>query len=286
MKVVRSSAELAASLRLDQEAGRTVSFVPTMGALHEGHLSLVRRARDLAEIVVLSIFVNPLQFGPGEDLAGYPRDEAADLLLAEDAKADVVFIPPVAEIYPAGSATTLDVGPLGDILEGAERPGHFAGVATVVAKLLNMVQPGSAVFGQKDAQQVAVVKQIVRDLSFDVAIEVAPTVRAADGLALSSRNAYLTSVQRSHATVLWRALQEGAACLEAGDDPRLAERSMLKVLAAESGVEPGYAMAVDPGSFAPKEGTGPALLLAAARVGTTRLIDNMLVDTADGHREA
>jgi pantoate--beta-alanine ligase len=256
-----------------------------MGALHEGHLSLLRRARDLADVVVLSIFVNPLQFGAGEDLASYPRDEAADLVAAEDAKADVVFIPTAAEIYPESSVPTVETGPLGDVLEGAERPGHFAGVATVVARLFALVQPDIAIFGQKDAQQVAVVKQMVRDLGLDVAIEVAATVRAEDGVALSSRNAYLTAAERAHATALWRALQRGAADLEAGRDPRAAERSMLEVLTAEDDVEPGYTVAVDPDSFAPKEGPGPVLLLVTARVGTTRLIDNLLVQPTDTHRE-
>jgi pantoate--beta-alanine ligase len=285
MKVVRSSAALTAALASERIAGRTVAFVPTMGALHEGHLSLLRRARDLADVVVLSIFVNPLQFGPGEDLASYPRDEAADLVAAEDAKADVVFIPTAGEIYPESSVPTVETGALGDVLEGAERPGHFAGVATVVARLFALVQPDIAIFGQKDAQQVAVVKQMVRDLGLDVAIEVAATVRAEDGVALSSRNAHLTAAERAHATALWRALQSGAARLEAGDGPRAAERSMLEVLTAEDDVGPGYTVAVDPDSFAPKEGPGPVLLLVTARVGTTRLIDNLLVQPTDTHRE-
>src|SRR5688572_11951303 len=186
MNVVTSEVELRAELAAARAMHERVGFVPTMGALHEGHLSLVRAARSAADFVVLSVFVNPLQFGPGEDLAAYPRDEQRDMQLAQSEGVDLVFLPTVAEMYPPGRETLVHVGSLGTILEGADRPGHFDGVATVVAKLFNLVQPDVAVFGQKDAQQVAVIHQLARDLSFGIEIVVAPTVREPDGLALSS----------------------------------------------------------------------------------------------------
>ena len=252
-----------------------VGFVPTMGALHEGHLSLVKAARDRCDAVAVSVFVNPLQFGPREDFASYPRDEAADGELLADAGVDLLFLPTVEEMYPPGRTTTVSVGELGTILEGADRPGHFDGVATVVAKLFNQVQPRVAYFGQKDAQQVAVIRKLVKDLSYGIEISVEPTVREADGLAMSSRNAYLTSEQRIKATALFRALQLGARTL-AEEGFEAAEKNMWELLVAE-GLEPSYARAVDPHTFGPPTAGGPVLLVIAAHLGTTRLIDNMLV---------
>lgn len=276
MKVARSRTELAQVLQPGRGASR-IGFVPTMGALHEGHLSLVAAARDAADVVVLSIFVNPLQFGPNEDLASYPRDEERDLRLAEAAGADLVFLPSVAEMYPEGRSTTVSVGELGTVLEGTDRPGHFDGVATVVAKLFNLVQPDVAVFGQKDAQQVAVIKKMVKDLSYAIEILVAPTVRETDGLALSSRNAYLTAEERPSATALYRALRLGAQTV-ADEGFEAAEKSMWDLLVAE-GLEPSYARAVDPDTFGSPSLGSDVLLVIAARLGKTRLIDNMLVTT-------
>jgi pantoate--beta-alanine ligase len=276
--VARTRADLDAALSSERAAGRAIAFVPTMGALHEGHLSLVRIARGAAPVVVVSIFVNPLQFAPSEDLEAYPRDETRDLGLLESEAVDVVFLPDVHDMYPEGAATTISVGPIGSILEGADRPGHFDGVATVVAKLFNMVRPDMAVFGQKDAQQVAVIRQVVTDLDLGVDLIVGPIVREADGLALSSRNAYLGPAERGRATALHRALQLGEAALRAGDDPSEAERVMGEALGAEAGVDVSYAVAVDPVTFSEPKRAGPVLLLVAARVGATRLIDNEQVE--------
>jgi pantoate--beta-alanine ligase len=255
-----------------------VGFVPTMGALHEGHLSLIRRARDASDIVVVSVFVNPRQFGPSEDFEAYPRDEARDLALAESEDVNLVFVPGVEHMYPAGAVTTVHVeGPLGDTLEGAARPGHFDGVATVVAKLFNVTDPDVAVFGQKDAQQVAVIRRVVRDLAFRTEIVVSPTVREPDGLALSSRNAYLDGSARAAATALHRALVAGEEAFRAGGPAAAVERTRA-VLAGTEGVEPDYAAAVDPYTFeAPVDGA-PLLLAVAARVGGTRLIDNVVLE--------
>lgn len=278
MKVARTIADLRRTLAPERRAARTIGFVPTMGALHEGHLSLVRLARARTDVVVASIFVNPLQFGPAEDLARYPRDEASDLAKAEASGVDVVFVPGLEEMYPPGAATTVDVGPLGTIVEGAARPGHFNGVATVVAKLFNIVEPDVAFFGQKDAQQVAVIKQLVRDLDLDIEIVVGPTERDADGLALSSRNAYLSAVERQVGSTLHVALRAGEAAITSGDDPAIVEKAMWAVLADRDGIEPDYAVAVDPDTFMAPASFRPVLLAVAARVGTTRLIDNLLIE--------
>ena len=278
MKIVRTKPDLNAALDAERATGNDIAFVPTMGALHEGHLSLVRLARRHADVVIASIFVNPLQFGPTEDLDAYPRDEGRDLALLQAEGVDVVFLPAVEDMYPEGAATTIDVGPIGTLLEGADRPGHFNGVATVVAKLFNMVRPDVAVFGQKDAQQVAVIRQLIADLDFDIELVVGPIVRDRDGLALSSRNAYLGSEGKAQAVALHRALRAGEAAFWGGGEPSEVERVMGDVLNSSPGVEPAYAVAVDPSTFAEPKRTGPVLLLVAARVGTTRLIDNMLVE--------
>ena len=278
MKVVRTVAELRDTVEVSRRQGRTIGFVPTMGALHAGHLSLVEAARSQDDIVVVSIFVNPLQFGPTEDLAAYPRPEEDDLAAARAAGVDLVFLPSVEEMYPPGRATEIETGPVAIPLEGAARPGHFSGVATVVAKLLNLVQPDRLYLGQKDAQQVAVIKTLVRDLSFPVDVVVCPTVREPDGLALSSRNAYLEGRQRATATVLWRALEAGRRELGAGERAEAVEEKMRAMVTGERGAELDYAAVVDPDSFgAPADG-GPYLLVLAVRVGRARLIDNMRVE--------
>jgi pantoate--beta-alanine ligase len=278
MIVVRTAAALRAELRSLTRGGRRIGFVPTMGALHDGHLSLVRAAASACDVVVMSIFVNPLQFGPREDLDAYPRDEAADLELAEGRGVDVVFCPSISEMYPEEAVTTVTVGPLADVLEGEVRPGHFAGVATVLTKLFNIVTPDAAFFGQKDAQQVAVVRQMAADLFFDIDIVVCPTVRAPDGVALSTRNRYLSAAERQRATTLARALEAGQRALGEGRDLEAVKAKMWDVLVSEEGVRPDYAAAVDPSSFGPPLAPGPILLAVAARVGSTRLIDNRLVD--------
>lgn len=277
MNVVRTEAAVRSALRGARAKSRRIGFVPTMGALHEGHLSLVRAARAASDVVVMSIFVNPLQFGEGEDFGIYPRDEAADLARARAEGVDVVFAPSLEEMYPEGRTTTVTVGHLGLTLEGEARPGHFDGVATVVAKLFNMVQPDSAFFGQKDAQQVAVVRRMVTDLSLPVEIVVCPTVREPDGLAMSSRNAYLTTEERTSAAALYRALRGGAGVLESHGDPERAAKEVWEVLSSAEGVIPEYAAAVDPDTFSLPEPGRPVLLALAARVGPARLIDNLLV---------
>jgi pantoate--beta-alanine ligase len=259
----------------------TLGFVPTMGYLHEGHLSLVRRARDECGAVAVSIFVNPTQFAPHEDYNRYPRDLPRDLRLLEAEGVALVFVPEVAEMYPPGFATEVRVGGTDDRLEGAARPGHFVGVATVVCKLLNIVQPTRAYFGQKDAQQCVVVRQMARDLNLPVEIVVAPTVREADGLAMSSRNTYLTPEQRAAAPVLFRALSAARRRYESGErDAEALRRAMRAVLAEEPLVRPEYVSAADPLTLAELETVGErgALLSLAARLGSVRLIDNVLLE--------
>lgn len=247
-----------------------------MGALHEGHLSLIRSAKQGCDAVVTSIFVNPAQFGPHEDFDGYPRDEKGDLESAETEGVDVVFIPPVDEMYPEGAVTRVHVGELATIVEGAARTGHFDGVATVVARLFNLVGPDAALFGQKDAQQVAVVRRMTADLGFPIDVRSCPTVREDDGLALSTRNAYLSPAERATAPGLYRALT--AATKRAGEDPRGAEAIMLESLHEAGIADVDYALAVDPHDFHPAEPGSKALLVVAARIGSTRLIDNLPVN--------
>ena len=273
MRVVTAISETRAAL---QVAPRPVGFVPTMGALHEGHISLVRAARERCDTVVMSIFVNPLQFGPHEDFDRYPRAEEADLALAEEEKVDIAFMPSVEEMYPSERSTTVTVGELGTRFEGAVRPGHFDGVATVVSKLFGIVQPDVAFFGQKDGQQLAVIKRIVADLSSPVEVVGCPTVREPDGLALSSRNVYLSPDERRRAASLRQALNAGAEVIH-DHGVSQAEARMLEVLVGEvDSVD--YAAVVDPDSFDPPQEGGPYLLIVAARLGETRLIDNFLVE--------
>jgi pantoate--beta-alanine ligase len=252
-----------------------------MGALHAGHLSLVRRARNASDIVVVSVFVNPKQFGEGEDFEHYPRDTEGDLELLEGERADIAFLPSVDQMYPAGATVGVTAGSIGDRFEGADRPGHFDGVCTVVTKLFNIVEPDLAIFGQKDAQQVAVLKRLVNDLDFAIELDIAPIVRENDGLAMSSRNVYLTAEQRDQALALSRSLAMGRDVLEQSDDPQLAEKTMLGHLQNSVGVDVAYAAAVDPDTFEAPLPVGAVLLIVAARVGQTRLIDNLLIVGAD-----
>lgn len=267
-------------VRAALEGGGRVALVPTMGSLHEGHLSLVDIARSLADLVVVSIFVNPLQFGPNEDFDTYPRDEERDLDLLREREVDVVFVPSSATMYPRGADTTVHIGKIGRDLEGATRPGHFDGVATVVAKLFNIVGPDLAVFGQKDAQQVAVIKKMVADLDAPVEIVVGPIVRAEDGVALSSRNSYLSPEERVGARALWLALRMGGKMLEEERTPSAAVAGMQAALEATEGVEVGYVAAVDPVTFGEPRADGDVLFLVSARLGSTRLIDNLLVESS------
>lgn len=269
-------APLRATVGRWRRAGERIALVPTMGALHAGHLSLVERAREAAGRVVASIFVNPTQFGPQEDFSRYPRAPERDASLLEEAGCDLLFLPAVETIYPPGHATFVEPGGAAEGLEGACRPGHFRGVATVVAQLFHLVQPDVAVFGQKDAQQLAVVRQMTRDLHFPVEIVAGATVREGDGLALSSRNAYLSAEERRAATVLWAALQAGVRQIEAGErEPRRVRQRLRAVLGGEPLAKLEYAEVVDEITFRPIERLrGSVVLVVAARVGETRLIDN------------
>lgn len=273
--IVECRAEVAKA----RKAGRRVGFVPTMGALHEGHLSLVDAARERSDWVALSIFVNPLQFGPGEDFERYPRDLERDTALAEKRGADLVFAPSLEEMSPQPLATRVTMIGVTDDLEGRARPGHFEGVLTVVTKLFHIVQPEVAVFGQKDAQQAAAVRRLVADLDFPIELVVAPTVRDDDGVALSSRNAYLSRDERARARALWRSLEAACALVRGGErDAGRVEAALREVLDGTAGVETDYVAVVDPDTFQPVERIeGPALAALAVRVGATRLIDNELL---------
>lgn len=285
MKVVRLVDELRSILDEHRRDGLSVGLVPTMGALHAGHLSLVRRARHSSDIVVVSVFVNPKQFGKGEDFERYPRDTEGDLELLEGERADIAFLPSVEHMYPPDATVGVAAGSIGDLYEGTDRPGHFDGVCTVVTKLFNIVEPDLAVFGQKDAQQVAVLKRLVNDLDFSVELDVAPIVRESDGLAMSSRNVYLTAEQRDQALALSRSLELGRDAFDRSEDLQLAEKAMLEHLQSAGGVEVAYAAAVDPDSFKDPRPGGSILLIVAARVGPTRLIDNLLIVRAEGRGE-
>jgi pantoate--beta-alanine ligase len=261
--------------------GRRIGFVPTMGYLHDGHLSLVRIARGLADVVVVSVFVNPAQFGKGEDFASYPRDLERDAALAGAAGADFFFTPEAGEMYPAGFTSVVDVGPIAAVLEGKSRPGHFAGVATVVAKLFNIVRPHVAIFGQKDAQQVAVVRRMAADLDAGVEIVAAPTVREPDGLAMSSRNVYLSPAERAQATAIRRSLDAALAAVAGGerDCGKIVAR-MRGIVAAQPSAAIDYISIADAGTLgelASLERGSRALVSLAVRIGTTRLIDNDII---------
>jgi pantoate--beta-alanine ligase len=278
---VATSAELRAATDAARQRGAGVGFVPTMGALHAGHRSLLAAARRENDLVVASVFVNPLQFGPAEDLASYPRDRQADLAVLAAEWTDLAFLPAEAEMWPSPPEVRLRVGGgLAERLEGLHRPGHLDGVATVVAKLLHLVGPSRAYFGQKDAQQLAVVRRMVDDLAFPNQVVACPTVREPDGLAVSSRNAYLSPDERRRATVLYRALQAGQAAFSAGRrDPAAVEAAARELLEGRPGVEPDYVALVEPDSFEPaKQAEAGQVLATAARVGRTRLIDNVVLE--------
>ena len=272
-------AELREWMAAARGAGMRIGFVPTMGALHDGHLSLVRAARHECGLVVMSIFVNPLQFGEGEDLSRYPRDLARDRSLAADAGVDALFVPETGTLYPPGSETRVVPGPTADRWEGASRPGHFAGVLTVVAKLFYIVQPDAAYFGQKDWQQATLVRRMVRDLDFPIDLAVVPTVRDADGLALSSRNVYLSEPERAQALGLSAALDAAHDAFVAGERDAASLTARIEtVLAMYQGLAVEYIAAVEPDTLAPVARVDARTIVAlAARAGATRLIDNIVL---------
>ena len=265
MRLVRSVAEVREALREPRARGERIGLVPTMGAFHAGHLALIRAAREAADVVVVSLFVNPSQFDAADDLARYPRDETADARTAEAEGVDLLFAPTAEELYPPGFDTWVEPGELGSVLEGAARPGHFRGVATVCAKLFAIVQPELAWFGQKDAQQVAVIRRVVADLNLPLEVRVVPTVRDADGLALSSRNSRLSPAERTAALALPRALEAGLEAHRVGGDAEASARRAL----LEAGVDIDYVAVAQ---------FDVPTLVAAIRVGSTRLIDNVVLD--------
>jgi pantoate--beta-alanine ligase len=281
---VTTKAEMRAHTTRARAAGRRVGLVPTMGAFHAGHHALMRAARESCDEVVVSLFVNPAQFDEASDLAAYPRTAERDAAEAASLGVDVLFAPAVEEVYPPGFTTSVRVEGLSDVLEGAERgPGHFAGVCTVVAKLFNVVAPDVAFFGQKDAQQVAVLRRMVADLDLPVALEVVPTVREPDGLAMSSRNVRLDAEERERAIALSRALRAAGDALGEGERDASALRDAALAAMTPYAVEPEYLALVDPDSFQPVSTVnGRVLVAVAARVGDTRLIDNALFQTRGG----
>lgn len=280
MRVIRRVGQMASMAQRIRLAGRRIGFVPTMGALHEGHLSLIRAARRESDAVVVSVFVNPLQFGPREDFARYPRDLPRDARLAASEGTDVVFAPEASEMYPKGFCTSVEVEGLSRRLEGAMRPGHFRGVATAVATLFHTVQPTRAYFGQKDYQQAVIIRRMVKDLRLPVRIRVLPTIREPDGLAMSSRNAYLSRVERRQAAVLFRALGSGEDAIHDGErDPKRLRRRISGLMRLQPHVRVQEIAIVDADTLEPvKALTGRVAILVAARVGRMRLIDNLLVD--------
>jgi pantoate--beta-alanine ligase len=286
MLILTSAAEITAVSKEAHRAGKRVGFVPTMGALHAGHLSLVRTARAQSDVVIVSVFVNPKQFGPTEDFSKYPRDPERDAVMLAGEQTDYLFLPTTEEMYPAGAESWVNVEGLGEKLDGRSRPGHFRGVTTVVAKLFNIVQPDFAFFGQKDAAQVAIVSKMVRDLNFDVRIVVCPIVREPDGLAMSSRNAYLSPEQRKQALVLYRSLMRVQSLVDRGESS--AARLLVagtQVMAEEAAVKLDYFEIVNRETLDPvSDISSGALVAVAAYVGNTRLIDNLVV-TAKGQAD-
>ena len=286
MNTIRTVRELREAVRAARGAGARIGLVPTMGAFHGGHLALMRRARERSGFVVVSLFVNPTQFNDAADLARYPRDEARDAGLARAAGVDVLFAPDVAEVYPDGFVTSVHVARLSDPLEGTMRgPGHFRGVATVVAKLFNMVQPDDAYFGQKDAQQALLIRRLARDLDFPVHVEVCPTVREPDGLALSSRNVRLDPIARQRAPVLARALRAVEASVLEGEHDVGRALAAGEAILAEAGIAPEYFAAVSADTLEPvTRVTDETLVAIAAKVGDVRLIDNVIVHPGSRER--
>jgi pantoate--beta-alanine ligase len=279
LRQVETIAEMKTACRAATRSGKMLGLVPTMGALHEGHLSLVRAAKTQCDVTAVSIFVNPLQFGPSEDFGNYPRTLERDVAMLEKLGVDLLFAPLVNEMYPAGAKTFVEVEDLSSKLDGGSRPGHFRGVATVVCKLFEIVRPDRAYFGQKDAAQVALLRKMACELDMDVRIVVCPIVREADGLALSSRNAYLNAEQRHQALVLSRSLQQVRAAVEAGEtDAHNLIEIGSRVISSEPGARLDYFAIVHPDTLEPVMQAIPATLVAvAAWVGTTRLIDNLLL---------
>ncbi len=281
MKTLRTISDLRSALAPERRTGARIGLVPTMGALHDGHLSLVRRAREECDVVVASLFVNPAQFGRAEDLGSYPRDEARDAELAEAEGADMLFAPPTTEVYPDGFATKVEVDGVTGVLCGdSERRGsdHFAGVTTVVAKLFNMAQPDRAYFGQKDAQQAIVIEKMARDLDMPVEVVVCPTVREPDGLAMSSRNTYLTADERNRVPAINRALEAADATVARGERSASAVLSAARAELSEAGIEPEYLELRSASDLQPVEQVnGSTLLAVAAQVGKARLIDNRVL---------
>ncbi len=277
MHDITTPKDMRAWSRAERARGHRLSFVPTMGALHEGHLRLVDRAKERTDSVVLSIFVNPLQFGPKEDFTNYPRDLARDRTLAAERGVDCLFVPALEAVYPQEPLVRIAPGPMADTLEGAARPGHFAGVLTVVAKLFHMVEPDVAVFGRKDFQQAMLVRRMVTDLDFGLEIDIAPTVRELDGLALSSRNSYLDADQRRAALALSRALRAVEQAWRSGEaDTKALQRRGMEVLTAP-GVRPGYLELVDEQLRPVARADARTVVAIAAHVGATRLIDNVVL---------
>jgi pantoate--beta-alanine ligase len=278
MRLIASITDMQGLSRQTHAAGKSLALVPTMGALHDGHLSLVRQARRQCDVVVVSIFVNPTQFGRGEDFSRYPRSLEKDLELLGWHKVDATFAPTVAEMYPEGLETFVEPGEIAALLEGTARPGHFRGVATVVLKLFNIVRPDVAYFGQKDFQQALVVRGLVEDLNLGVRLVISPTVRELDGLAMSSRNAYLNLEERAAALVLYRSLRHAEELVHTGQtETRKLLDEMRKVFAVEPRAQLDYAAIVDPARLQPvARVTAGCVALVAARVGTTRLIDNLI----------
>lgn len=281
MKTVRTIAELRAALDGPRRGGHTIGLVPTMGSFHEGHLSLIRRAREESDVVVVSLFVNPSQFDQADDLRRYPRDEARDARLAAEAGVDFLFAPPVQEMYPQGFATTVSVGAITETLEGAHRGrAHFDGVATVVTKLFNIAGPDVAYFGQKDAQQALVIKRLVRDLEIPVRIAICPTVRERDGLAMSSRNALLSPAERARAVAISRALRSAREAVAAGERDAGKVETQARAQMTCDGVDPEYLAFVTTDTLAPvREIDDEVLVVVAAQVGPARLIDNQIITT-------
>ena len=279
MKIITTITEIQSVSEALRKEDKTIGFVPTMGFLHEGHLSLMRAARAECDVVVVSIFVNPAQFGPNEDLDRYPRDVEGDRTKCLSVPVDLLFMPDAKEMYPPGASTYVSVEGSSTILEGAIRPFHFRGVATIVAKLFNIVKPHRAYFGQKDFQQCVVIKRMVKELNMDVAISVLPTVREPDGLAMSSRNAYLVPEERRAAALLSQALRAGEGLVRAGvREAEKVRQKMRAVLLQEKDILIDYAEIADPDSLAPLDRVdGKIVLLVAARLGSTRLIDNLLI---------
>jgi pantoate--beta-alanine ligase len=281
MEIIQRILQMKELSRKARSEGKVIGFVPTMGFLHEGHMSLVREARKMADIVIVSIFVNPAQFGPSEDLARYPRDVTRDAEQLSAENVDYIFLPKTEEIYPEGYRTYIKVRELSDVLEGAVRPGHFEGVTTVVLKLFQAVDPHFSYFGQKDAQQLVIIRRMVQDLNLDVEIIRLPIVREADGLAMSSRNVYLSPEERKAAPVLYRALQRAQGMIEQGErKTKTILKQIHEIIEAEPLAKIDYVAAVDMNDLKDvKTLKGKNLIAIAVRFGTTRLIDNIMIET-------